>query len=338
MTFRIEMHPSGRVFQAARQETLLEAALRAGLSPQYRCSNGSCGECRARLLSGALGETGFHDYRLSAAEKAGGCFLLCRARPGSDLTIAAAVAGGVEDIALQEIPARVAGIERLSAEVVGLKLRTPRTQALRFLAGQHVSLEINGLPPRNKSIASCPCHGMQLEFHVRRAPNDPFAEHVFTRLKAGDAATVKGPWGRFTFHEDSRRPVILLACETGLPPIKSLIEHAMAIEHPHPLHLYWVVRRPGDHYLDNYCRSLAAALDGFSYTPLVGGDSAADALPAAERDLLLAARRILADHPAIGGYDVYAGGPETRMTAARVLLREHGLPEGQLYIDHLGRF
>lgn len=338
MTFRIEMHPSGRVFQATRQESLLEAALRAGLSPQYRCSNGSCGQCRARLLSGAVGNGRFHDFRLSAADQANGWFLLCCASPAANLVVEAAVADGVADIPAQEIAARVDKIERLGAGIVGLRLRTPRTQALRFLAGQHVRLTIPGFAPRSKSIASCPCHATALEFHVRHAPQDPFAEHVFTRLKPGDPVSVQGPWGRFTLCEDSRRPALFLAYETGLAPIKSLIEHAVAIEYPGPLHLYWAVRAPGGHYLANWCRSLVDALDHFYYTPIGCAGIETEDRRAAAHDLLAAARRMLADHPRIADYDVYAGGPPANMAAARALLLERGLPQEQLFIDDPPRF
>jgi CDP-4-dehydro-6-deoxyglucose reductase len=339
MTVRIRILPGDRVFEAHPHETLLEAALRAGLTPYYSCSNGTCGECKARIREGRPGAVRFHDYALSAAEKADGTVLLCCAESGTDMVIEARLADHADDIAAQEVPARVATLEVLGADVMRLVVRTPRSRTLQFLAGQHVSLEFPGLAPRNKSIASCSGYAIDLEFHVRRTPGDPFAEHVFQRLAVGAPVTVRGPWGRFTFDEAAPRPVLFLAYETGLPPIKSLIEHGMRIGFPHPMHLYWAVHDLDGHYLEGFCHALVDSLDGFQYSPLViAPEARGGEWSAAETAMLETVRRVLVDHPDIAGYEIYATGPARNMRAAAALLKARGLPEAQLHIDHLERF
>ena len=335
MTYRVRMLPRGRVFEAMPKESLLAAVLRAGISPGYGCGNGTCGKCVARVVSGKVDAIQAHDFVLSAAERQDGQILLCCTAAASDLELEAPTAGSVADIPCQEIVTRVAKLERLAVDTIGLHLRTPRSRTLRFLAGQHVRLEIDGVPARHKSIASCPCDGMHLEFHVRRAPDDPFAEHVFTRLRSAQEVRVIGPWGDFTWREDSDRPVILLAYETGFAAIRSLIEQALNVEFAEPLHLYWLVRSPGGHYLDGYCRSLADTLEQFRYTPLVvpGGDAPHDPVTPAQGALLFAAQRILADHPDIVQAEIYASGPRANMAAAARLLHEHGLPPERLHVD-----
>mgnify|MGYP001576619964 CR=1 FL=1 len=134
MTTHIHLKPSGKEFQVESGETVLEAALRAGVSPAYSCNNGSCGECKARLLTGRV-HHGFHDYVFAEAEKARGYILLCRAEPESDLEIEAHEARGVEDIPLQQVPAKVTRLERVHDDILVLHLRTPRSRTLRFLAG-----------------------------------------------------------------------------------------------------------------------------------------------------------------------------------------------------------
>ena len=52
MSAHVTIKPSGHEFFVEGNDTLLEAALRAGVSLNYGCSNGNCGECRARLVSG----------------------------------------------------------------------------------------------------------------------------------------------------------------------------------------------------------------------------------------------------------------------------------------------
>lgn len=349
MTWRVTVKPSGRTFQVERGETVLEAALRSGLSLSYNCNNGTCGDCRARLLSGEIAEERPHDYVIRQADRDRGTVLLCSVTAGSDLVIEALEATGADDIPPETIVTTVHKLERPTADVAVLELRTPRSQTLRFLAGQHAAIRLDGLPPRHKSIASCPCNGMYLQFHVRRVPGDPFSEQVFDGLEPRRKVEIEGPFGRFTLDEESRRPLLFLAYETGFASIKSLVEHAIALEKSQPMHLYWVAR--GEHYLANYCRSWKDALDDFHYTLLSVDDvpacdpersilppGEAAALSPPERHMALAGAQVIADHPDLSGFDVYASGPESILSAARCLLLDHGLRAERLFVDHIERY
>ena len=77
MTAHVQIKPSGREFFVDGNDSLLEAALRAGLSLDYGCSIGSCGKCKARVLSGQVHRTRHSDYALTAAEKNAGVVLVC---------------------------------------------------------------------------------------------------------------------------------------------------------------------------------------------------------------------------------------------------------------------
>lgn len=335
MSVRIRVQPGSRTFEAYPNETLLEAALRAGLIPYYSCCDGACGQCKARIVEGRPGVIRSHDYALTEAERASGTVLLCCTEPGTDLVIETPLVENIENPAALARPARVEAVEALNSDVVRLVVRTGRTHPLRYQAGQHVSLEFPGLPPRNKSVARGPEEDTHLEFHVRRVPGDPFSMHVFEQVTPGASLSVRGPWGRFLFNE-APRPVLFLAYETGFAPIKSLIEHGVRTRFPHPMYLYWVVHELDGHYLDDYCRALAATSDNFHYASLVmpegsGGWSAAEAA------MLWAVRRALADLNEIAGYEVYATGPARNMRAASALLRARGLPPAQLHIDALDR-
>lgn len=345
MSFRIRLLPSGKEFAAEKNESVLEAALRSGIALNYNCNSGTCGGCGGRLLSGQVRETRQHDFHFSDTLKAQGHVLLCVTAAQSDLEIEVKEAGGIEDIPLQMITTKVEHMERIQDDTMILHLHTPRAQTLRFLAGQHLSLAIAGMPPRNKSLASCPCNAMHLQFHIRRVPGDPFSEYVFTQLKISQTVTVEGPWGNFSLDESSKRPIIFVAYETGFATIKSIIEHAIALELEQPLHLYWMVHRPGNHYLNNLCRSWLDALDNFSYTALTGnvlsGESSWEASTdpmVGLRDMEAAGAAIIADHPDLVGFDVYLTAPESGMDEIVGLLQRHGLPKGQLHLDVMKRF
>lgn len=337
MTVKVRLLPSGHEFPAEPGEPLLDAALRAGLAIRYNCNSGSCGDCRARLVAGELGEVLHHDYVLSERQRADGQFLLCRAAAASDLVIEAVEARSAADVPVQRIATQVCRLARLSDDIMEVHVCTPRSKTLWFLAGQHVTLNLPGLAPRNKSIASCPCNGRVLQFHVRHAPGDPFAEHVFTRLKARDSLEVEGPFGDFVLDEASSRPILFIAFETGFAPIKSLIEHAISLEMNQPMRLYWIARRPADHYLANHCRAWQDALDDFDFTA-IAGDTGGDGQTASEQAMARAAQRIAAEHPDLGGFDVYMNGPETLFAPLCAALLAQGLPPERLFIDRVQRF
>jgi len=345
MTFRIRILPSGKEFSAEKTETVLEAALHSGIALQYNCNNGTCGGCGGRLVAGKTRDAFHHDFVLSDTQKAQGHVLLCCTSAETDLEIEINEIGRAEGIPLQQIATKVERLERIQEDTIILHLRTPRSQTLRFFAGQHLSLAIEGVPQRSKSLASCPCNAMHLQFHIRHVPGEPFSEYVFRQLKPSQTVMIAGPQGSFTLDESSRRPIILLAYETGFAPIKSIIEHAIALELEQPLHLYWMVHKPGEHYLKNLCRSWLDALDNFKLTLLDGGSSAGKSCWEASADSALgrcdmetAGTAITADYPDLSGYDVYLTAPDSSVQEIASLLQRSGLPKEQLHLDVMKRF
>ena len=329
MTAHVRVKPSGREFFVDGNDGLLEAALRAGLSLDYGCSIGSCGKCKARILSGAVQKTRHSDYALTAAEKNAGVVLMCCNTAVVDLVIEAREAHGAADMPLQKIEARVRSVNPIADDMRLLHLQTPRTNRLRFLAGQSVSLELPGGLTASCAVASCPCDDRNLQFHIRRRAGNAFAERVFDGLKGVDTVRIEGPRGEFVLNEESHRPLIFIACETGFAPIKSLIEHAMALDAAEALHLYWIASGKG-HYLDNLCRSWSDALDNFRYAPLTADGALPD-----EVVMQSALQQVLQAHPRLGDYDIYVAGPGPLAIAAEFLLLEHGLPRAQLTVSAL---
>ena len=118
-------------------------------------------------------------------------------------------------------------------------------------------------------------------------------------LKAGDSLTVWGPVGEFVL-ADNGRPLAFVACDTGFAPIKSLIEHAMAVDAVESLSLDWLATRPDGHYLANQCRAWAAAFDHFRYAAHIDADPAGGArraIDATAAALPLAGNRRLRRRP-----------------------------------------
>ena len=329
MTAHVQLKPSGHEFFVEGNDSLLEAALRAGLALDYGCSAGSCGKCKAKVLSGQVQKTRHSDYALSAADKGAGVVLMCCNTAAVDLVIEAREAHGAGDMPLQNIEARVKSVTPLAADMRLLHLQTPRSNRLRFLAGQSVALELSGGISASYAVASCPCDDRNLQFHVRQRAGDAFAARVFEDLGAADTVRIEGPRGSFVLNEESNRPLVFIAGDTGFAPIKSLIEHAMALEAAESLSVIWLAAAKNGHYLDNLCRSWSDALDDFRYLPLTL--EGAWSQKAVERVLPQA----LDAHAALEACDVYVAGPAPLANTAEYLLLERGVARSQLFVNTL---
>jgi len=329
MTAHVQLKPSGHEFFVDGNDSLLEAALRAGLALDYGCSAGSCGKCKAKVLSGQVQKTRHSDYVLSAAEKGAGVVLMCCNTAAVDLVIEAREAHAATDMPLQNIEARVKSVTPLAEDMRLLHLQTPRSNRLRFLAGQSVTLELPDGISASYPVASCPCDDRNLQFHIRQRAGDAFAARVYDGIGGAGTVRIEGPRGEFVLNEDSHRPLVFIAGESGFAPIKSLIEHAMALDAAETVHLYWIASGAGGHYLDNLCRSWSDALDDFRYLPLTlqGGWSQ----EAVERVL----SQTLAAHAGLEGCDVYVAGPAPLTSAAEYLLLERGLARTQVFVNTL---
>ncbi len=322
MSAHVTIQPSGHEFFVEGNDTLLEAALHNGVSLNYGCSNGNCGDCKARVVSGEVKKVHAHDYVLKQAEKDAGVILLCSYVPVNDVVIEANVAGA-RDIPLQQLVAKVKSVEVFNPDMAALHILAPRSQRLRFLAGQSIQIGVNGTDGRY-AIASCPCEERHIEVQIPHHPGDAFAEAVFTSLKAGDRVELEGPYGEFVLDEDSPRPVIFLAFGAGFAPIKSLIQHAMSLELAESMDLHWLADTAG-HYQDNLCRTWTDALDNFNYIPHA---------QTSDPDALL--ESIVLDYPDLHRFDVYAVGSADQLEAARVHFLREGLHSARWFESVLG--
>ncbi len=323
---QVRILPSGHEFFIEGSDSILEAGLRSGLALNYGCSNGNCGLCKAKVVSGQVGKVRDYDHVLSETEKGLGYILTCSHTAITDVVLEAEEAAGSHDIPLQEIDIRVKKIEVPDEHVLLLHAKTPRTRRLRFLAGQYLSLEIPGVPPRDCAIASCPCDDMNLQFHIPTTPGDPFSTQLRVCVKTNTGIHIKGPRGEFVLDEDSPRSLVFIACNTGIGPVKSLVEHAMALDAAEHIHLCWITTPGHSHYAGNLCRSWEDALDNFHYTAL-------------EADAEAAVAGVLAEYLQSlgnpGEFDFYACLPEALLEAAGTVLTGNGVPAAQLRLEPL---
>ena len=287
MGYRVTIQPSGHQFNNETGETLLESALRSGIAIAYHCSSGSCGECHGRLIKGELAEAQLHDYHFTEQQLSEESFLLCRNRAASELIISLTEINDPASIALQKIEAKICKIDHPNDDYLILHLRTPRSFILQFLAGQAVKLTIPGLESYSIAVASCPCNGMILQFHINRNHPHPFVQRLVAEEKGVGTILVEGPFGGHTLNVQYERPLIFIAKDSEFGAIKSLIEQVINLELPQPIRLFWIASDSKQHYMDNYCRSWCEQLDDYHFMGInqEGGQSIEEALSQINREL-----------------------------------------------------
>ena len=248
-SFRVTLQPGGHSFTAAGSDSLLQAALDAGLALPYGCRNGACGTCKGKVIDGLVDHGAAEEMALSAAERASGLALFCCARPLSDLVLECREVAAAGDIPVKTMPCRVQKIERVADDVIVLSLKLPANERLQFLAGQYIEFLLKDGRRRAFSIANAPHDDGFLQLHVRLIAGGEFTGHVFGGMKEKDILRFQGPYGSFFLREESAKPVILLAGGTGFAPIKALVEHAIHQNITRPMQIYWGARNRGGLYL-----------------------------------------------------------------------------------------
>ena len=335
MTFQVTIAPSQHQFSVTADQTVLDAALAAGILLPYSCRSGACSTCKAKIVSGTIQPVPSAEVILTPEEREAGYTLLCQARATSDLVVESREIRLASDIQVRKLPSRVTSITRPASDVAVLQLQLPATETFKFYAGQYVELILKDGKRRSYSMANPPHASAALELHIRHLPGGLFTDHVFgvgaTQMKEREILRIEGPMGSFFLREDSDLPIVMVASGTGFAPIKAIIEHMVEQGIKRPVTLYWGGRRPGDLYMHAMAQNWAATIPNFRYVPVVS-----DALPedAWTGRTGFVHKAVMADFPDLSGYQVYAcGAPIVVDSARRDFVAHCKLPDDAFFAD-----
>ncbi len=338
MHFKVSVQPAGLMFDVADDEAILPAAIRAGIGLPYGCRDGACGSCKSRLVEGRVVHGVHQTKALSAAEEQAGWILTCCATPQTDCVVEARTVAGAGEYPPLKMPARVAALTRVAADVTVMKLQLPATVAFKYRAGQYVEFILRDGSRRSYSMATAPeqlGNPPAIELHLRHMPGGKFTDHVFSAMKEKDILRLEGPFGSFFLREDSdgpiQRPIVLLASGTGFAPIKAIIEHMQARAMTRAAVLYWGCRSKADLYQHEWALAVAAAMPSLRYIPVLSEARPEDHWHGRTG---LVHQAVMADLPDLSGHEVYACGAPVMVSAAeRDFVGRCALPAEAFYAD-----
>ena len=335
--YSVRIEPHGRTLSVPASEPILQAALDAGLNLPHSCKSGHCSSCRARLVQGEIHYPAGLPLGITAEEARAGQILLCQARPRSDLRVEARLIASVADVEIKTLPCRIARLTPLAPDVLQVMLQLPAVEQLRFQAGQYLDVLLEGGRRRSFSIACPPHDAALLELHVRRVSGGGFTERLFSgaagggaaRLAAGSLLRIEGPIGQFSYRAGDR-PVIMVAGGTGFAPLKSMLRHMLETGIRREIHLYWGARHRADLYEEERVLEWTRAHPQLRFTAVLSEATIAEA---SHQRAGWVHEAVLADHPDLSAFELYAAGPPAMIEAIRASFPRHGLPAERLYFD-----
>ena len=321
---------SGRRFEAAADQPLLDAAQGAALNLPHSCKGGNCGACKARLVRGEIHYPNGPPLGLSAAEVADGLILLCQARARGDLVVETFELQAADSATRKRLPCRIERAVPLSHDVMGLFLRLPLAETFRFEAGQYIDILLPGGRRRSFSIASPPHDARPLELHIRRVAGGEFSDRLFHDDQLNALLTIEGPLGSFTYRpaESQAGPMVLIGGGTGIAPLLSILRHLIENDIPRDMRLFWGVSSEQDLYAQARLETLSRRATTLSYTPVLSEPKSA--WPGLTGWVHEAALKDIRDLEAV---DVYAAGPPAMIAAIQREYVARGSATTNLFFD-----
>lgn len=231
------------------------------------------------------------------------------------------------DHPLRRLECRVSGFEDATHDIRIVRLETLRGGPLGFSAGQYASVRFADMPARDYSMANRPDEPA-LELHIRRMNEAGASFHVARALRLGEPVVVEGPYGDAWLRLDHPGAILAIAGGSGLAPIKSIVDTALAAGVERPIHLYFGAREERDIYLEGHFAHAAARHPDLRFEPIL-----TDPAGPTRRRVGRLTDAVAADHSSFAGMKAYLAGPPAMVEAAAEMLRARGLPAADIHAD-----
>jgi len=271
VSYQVTIEPTGEVVEVSHDQTILDAALRAGVYLPHACSHGLCATCKVEVLDGDVDHGDASPFALMDIERAEGSCLACTATPLSDLVIEADIEADpdAQNHPVRDFEGQVNRIETFSHRIRGIFLDIVDDH-LEFQAGQYINLHVPGVErPRAFSIASTPADSTCLELNVSLVEGGEATTWLHQELELGAQLSFSGPYGRFFVRASQPEPMLFLAGGSGLSSPKSMIIDLLESGDEHDITLVYGARGQGDLYYRDLFELLDDKHDNFRYVPVL---------------------------------------------------------------------
>lgn len=315
----VTISQTGRSFESAGRDSVLNDALAAGIPFPHSCTVGTCGTCKVRLVTGKVREITDAAVILSSEELRDGFILACQSVAKTSLELDVAGLQDMPDHPLLHVPGEITAQQLLTHDIVQLDVRLDAP--LAYTAGQYAELTVDpATGSRAYSFAKAPHLRAEDEvtFFVRKVPDGQFTEWLFGGERVGTRLQVAGPFGNLWLRPGST-PVLCVAGGSGLAPIKALLEDAAAAGVDREFVFVFGARTAKDLYCLAEMKGLAPAFGNrFSFHPVLSAEDPGSKVPH-PRGLVTDVISGLSQE-LLHGCTVYACGPPPMVDAVEQLV------------------
>jgi len=329
-------------FESEPGEKILHAGLRSGFELPYECSTGTCGTCKAKLVSGRV-ESAWPDAPGARYLKSPAELLMCQCVAREDCALEVGLLKARE--ASAPLPGalggRVRDWRRLTHDVAAFDVDLDRP--LDFDAGQFALLSVPGIAgARAYSMVNFERATRRLSFVVKKKPGGAVSEWLFGDGVDGARLGLFAPIGHATFVPGLQKHVLCIAGGSGIAGMMSILERAGEAGHfaEWDGHVFFGVRSERDGFFLGELQALQARHAArLAVTVALSDEDVPAALPAAYPGLAFARGFVhaVAGERMKGRFaDVraYVAGPPPMVDASlRLLLREARLSPADIRYD-----
>lgn len=324
----------GSTFVQQGEDSILRAALRAGVGLTYECNSGGCGGCKFELLDGEIENLWPEAPGLSERDKKRGKHLACQCRARGKATIAAASAAEyVPVVTPKRQSAKLARVRAITHDI--REFRFVAAEDASFLPGQYAMLDLPGVTgSRAYSLANTSNGQREWHFQIRRVPHGQGTHTIFDRLSVGDEIGLDGPYGVAYLRTASPRDIVCVAGGSGLAPMVSIARGAVeaGMLGDRTLYFFYGARTERDVCGEDMLRDLAGFGERIRFIPVVSLPEDNGNWSGATGYVHDQLERVLPEK--LGEYEFYFAGPPPMTQALQELLMVgHRVPFDQIHFD-----
>lgn len=247
MKHQVIIQPKGLSFEADEDETILDAASKAGIKMLKSCDNGICEVCRATLKTGQIDTP---QGQMDETHEEVNPILPCVSKARSNLILEQKRVLAPGEIPVQHIAFQIKDINPMLGGVYEVNLLAPAGKLPEFHAGQYLELLIED-KEYPFTIASAP-GTRELQLHLGTNPKNPSTLEILSYLENNVTVRIRLAKGNvwmcaetepYNLHD----PLVFVVAGTGFAQAKSMIEEQFKHQHS-ALHVYWINRNNDGFY------------------------------------------------------------------------------------------